>query len=99
MPTSVVSQDDLYAKTIADYGDALDRLCRAYEADTDKRRDLAQEIHIALWRSFATWIKAEWGVSELGWRARFCSLTAAGRKQLHIETVNWDRLAKLLPEY
>jgi hypothetical protein len=39
MPTCAVSPDNLYAKTIEDYGDALDRLCRAYEADTDKRRD------------------------------------------------------------
>jgi RNA polymerase sigma-70 factor (ECF subfamily) len=34
------------------YGDALDRLVRAYELDADKRRDLLQEIHLALWRSF-----------------------------------------------
>jgi RNA polymerase sigma-70 factor (ECF subfamily) len=46
--------DELYAKTIAEFGDALDRLCQAYEADADKRRDLTQEIHIALWRSFAS---------------------------------------------
>src|SRR6266478_1582077 len=32
------------------------------------------------------WIKAEWGVSELGRRARFYKLTAAGRKQLQQET-------------
>ena len=31
----------------------MERLARAYEADADRRRDLAQEIHIALWRSFA----------------------------------------------
>src|SRR6185503_3401712 len=31
---------------------ALERLSRAYEADPDKRRDLLQEIHFALWRSF-----------------------------------------------
>jgi len=30
----------------------LDRLARAYEADPDKRQDLLQEIHLALWRSF-----------------------------------------------
>jgi RNA polymerase sigma-70 factor, ECF subfamily len=30
----------------------LDRLARAYEADPDNRRDLLQEIHFALWRSF-----------------------------------------------
>src|SRR6202521_1220567 len=39
------------------------------------------------------WIKAEWGVSELGRRARFYRMTAAGRKQLELETENWDRLA------
>ena|ERR1051326_1914074 len=39
------------------------------------------------------WIEAEWGVSELGRRARFYRLTADGRKQLERETENWDRLA------
>jgi len=39
------------------------------------------------------WIKAEWGVSDLGRRARFYRLTAAGRKQLQHETDNWARLA------
>ena len=39
------------------------------------------------------WIKAEWGVSELGRRARFYSLTAAGRKQLEIEAEYWDKLS------
>ena len=39
------------------------------------------------------WIKAEWGVSELGRRARFYALTAAGRKQLEIESENWDKLS------
>ena len=39
------------------------------------------------------WIKAEWGISELGRRARFYSLTAAGRKQLDIEAENWNRLS------
>lgn len=39
------------------------------------------------------WIKAEWGVSELGRRARFYWLTAAGGKQLELESDNWARLA------
>ena len=38
------------------------------------------------------WIKAEWGVSELGRRARFYRLTAAGRTQLGVETESWERL-------
>ena len=39
------------------------------------------------------WIKAEWGVSELGRRARFYRLTSSGRKQLQQEADNWTRLA------
>jgi transcriptional regulator len=39
------------------------------------------------------WIRAEWGASENNRRARFYSLTAAGRKQLEAELKNWDRLA------
>jgi PadR family transcriptional regulator, regulatory protein PadR len=42
------------------------------------------------------WIKAESGISELGRRARFYSLTAAGRKQLEIETENWGRLKEAI---
>ncbi|HKT23566.1 MAG TPA: PadR family transcriptional regulator [Terriglobales bacterium] len=38
------------------------------------------------------WIKAEWGISELGRRARFYSLTAAGRNQLEVESDNWNRI-------
>jgi RNA polymerase sigma-70 factor (ECF subfamily) len=56
MTTSRVSQsqDDLYREAVAAYGDALDRLVRAYEMHPDRRRDLLQEIHVALWRSFET---------------------------------------------
>jgi transcriptional regulator len=38
------------------------------------------------------WIQAEWGVSELGRRARFYRLTASGRRQLEVETETWARL-------
>ena len=39
------------------------------------------------------WITAEWRQSENNRRAKFYSLTRAGRKQLQLETNNWDRLA------
>jgi transcriptional regulator len=39
------------------------------------------------------WIAAEWRPSENNRRAKFYSLTRAGRKQLQLETSNWDRLA------
>lgn len=42
------------------------------------------------------WIGAEWGVSELGRRARFYSLTAAGRKQLEVESKNWGKLSRAI---
>jgi len=52
--TSVVSEQDAnYNHAAADYGPALARLARGYEADPDKRRELLQEIHLALWRSLA----------------------------------------------
>jgi RNA polymerase sigma-70 factor (ECF subfamily) len=47
------SQDDLYRIAVNEHGAALERLARAYEAGPEDRRDLLQEIHIALWRSFA----------------------------------------------
>ncbi|HEX9700218.1 MAG TPA: PadR family transcriptional regulator [Acidobacteriota bacterium] len=39
------------------------------------------------------WIKAEWGVSELGRRARFYRLTAAGRRRLESESADWERMS------
>ena len=38
------------------------------------------------------WVKAEWGASENNRRARFYTLTAAGRKQLSVERQEFDRL-------
>lgn len=38
-------------------------------------------------------VEAEWGVSELGRRARFYNLTSRGRKQLELETETWSRMS------
>lgn len=38
------------------------------------------------------WITAEWRASENNRRAKFYSLSRAGRRQLEVETSNWDRL-------
>jgi len=46
------SQDDLYRDAADKYGSSLARLASAYEADPEKRRDLSQDIHFQLWRSF-----------------------------------------------
>jgi RNA polymerase sigma-70 factor (ECF subfamily) len=53
MPAQPPTQKDLYREAADAYGAALERLARAYEADAEIRRDLLQDIHIALWRSFA----------------------------------------------
>ena len=36
---------------------------------------------------------ADWGASENNRRARFYSLTKAGRKQLDVEVSKWERLS------
>ena len=45
------NQESRFEEALGTYGAALERLARAYEADADTRRDLLQEILIALWRS------------------------------------------------
>jgi RNA polymerase sigma-70 factor, ECF subfamily len=45
------NQDGLYGEALDQFGPALERLVRAYEADPEKRRDLSQDIHLQLWRS------------------------------------------------
>jgi PadR family transcriptional regulator, regulatory protein PadR len=42
------------------------------------------------------WIKAEWKESENKRRAKYYSLTAAGRKQLKAELENWQRLSNAI---
>ena len=39
------------------------------------------------------WIKSEWGVSDNNRKAKYYSLTAAGRRQLEAETANWEKVA------
>jgi RNA polymerase sigma-70 factor (ECF subfamily) len=48
----MASQDALYEEAASEYLAALERLAGSYEADGDKRRDLLQDIHLAIWRSF-----------------------------------------------
>jgi DNA-binding PadR family transcriptional regulator len=40
----------------------------------------------------AGWLKAEWGASDHNRRARYYSITAAGRQQLAEEQESWARL-------
>jgi PadR family transcriptional regulator PadR len=42
------------------------------------------------------WIKSGWGTSENNRRARFYSISAAGRKQLAAEAENWSRTVAMV---
>jgi len=39
------------------------------------------------------WLQAEWGMSELGRKAKFYKLTPAGRKRLATSTAEWARFS------
>jgi len=55
MVTADEQRDTRYRLAAAEFGGALVRLARAYEPDVDRRRDLLQDIHLELWRSFAAY--------------------------------------------
>jgi PadR family transcriptional regulator len=42
------------------------------------------------------WIRAEWGASENKRKAKFYSITPAGRKQLAAETTDWERIVGIM---
>ena len=42
------------------------------------------------------WVDAQWGTSENNRKAKFYSLTKAGRGQLQAETENWERIAGVI---
>ena len=46
------TQDAQYRLAAKEFGGAIGRLAYAYEHDADIRKDLVQNIHLELWRSF-----------------------------------------------
>jgi PadR family transcriptional regulator PadR len=42
------------------------------------------------------WINSKWGVSENNRKAKYYSLTRAGRKQLAAEEASWERMSALM---
>jgi PadR family transcriptional regulator PadR len=45
------------------------------------------------------WIASEWGTSENNRRAKFYSITRAGKKQLAAETENWERISGIIGRF
>jgi len=42
------------------------------------------------------WIRSEWGISENNRKAKYYSLTRAGRKQLREEVESWERMSAMI---
>lgn len=53
MPRTREDQDSAYRDAAAAFAGAIARLASAYEANAGRRADLVQDIHVALWKSFA----------------------------------------------
>ena len=70
-------------------------IARAIEEATDGVVDVEEgSLYPALYRMERKgWVEAEWGVSELGRRAKFYRLTQKGRRQLVSQTAEWTRFA------
>jgi len=91
------SREAQFEDALALYGAALERLARAYEADADMRRDLLQEIFIALWRSLTAF---DGRCSLRTWVYRVAHNTAASHVAAQIRRskrtfVGLDELAEL----
>jgi RNA polymerase sigma-70 factor (ECF subfamily) len=88
MDAQRLTQDEHYARAAAEFGPALARLARGYERNADRQRDLLQDIHFALWRSFKTYQ----GLSSLRtWVYRVAHNTAATHvlKDRRARTSHW----------
>lgn len=87
--------DALILKTLASgprHGYAIGRWLEGVSADTIKVEE--GSLYPALYRMEKKgWIEAEWGMSELGRRAKFYALTPAGRSRLRAEVAAWRRLS------
>jgi len=61
---------------------------------SDEMLDVEQgSLYPALYRiEQRGWVSSEWGQNETGRRAKFYTLTKAGRAHLEAEEASWDRL-------
>ena len=90
-------QDTRYLAAARKHGAMIERLARGYEADAELRRDLVQEIHTALWRSFAIF---EEQCSEKSWVHRIAhnvgvSHMMAGKRRRKLPLVGLEQIEEL----
>ena len=90
-------QDARYLAAARTHGAMIERLARGYEADPELRRDLVQEIHAALWRSFAIF---EGQCAEKSWVHRIAHNVGVthmmtGRRKRKLPLVGLEQIAEL----
>lgn len=95
--TARTRQDARYLAAARAYGAMIERMARGYEANAELCRDLVQEIHAALWRSFAIF---EGQCSERSWVHRIAHNVAVthmitGRRARGTALVGLDEIAEL----
>jgi len=87
--------ETLILKTLAGgrcHGYAIARAIEAATAGVVEIED--GSLYPALYRMERKgWVEAEWGLSELGRRAKFYRITPRGRRQLSAQTAEWARFA------
>ena len=72
-------------------------LLRIQQISGDQLEIQQGSLYPALYRlEHQGWIASEWGESENNRKAKFYQLTAAGRKQLRVESEKWNRMAGLI---
>ena len=68
-----------------------------HETTREELRVEDAALYTALHRLAARgWVEAEWGLSENGRKAKYYSLTPAGRAQLRAQAATWARYARAI---
>ncbi|HEX4566228.1 MAG TPA: PadR family transcriptional regulator [Vicinamibacterales bacterium] len=74
-------------------------LLRIEQISGDRLKIEQGSLYPALYRLEAQgWIESEWGESENKRKAKFYTLTAAGRRRLNVETAKWNEAAAMMAE-
>src|SRR5215470_7247139 len=69
-------------------------LLRIQQLSKDRLQVQQGSLYPALYRlEHKGWISSEWGESENKRKAKYYTLTSAGRRQLRSETAEWGRLS------
>lgn len=72
-------------------------LLRIQQISKDRLEIQQGSLYPALYRlEHQGWITSIWDLSENNRKAKYYSLTAAGKRRLHAETQNWNRMADVI---